>query len=326
MSSTTPPDQHSSPKNSVTAALYNPVFRWSFLHPRHWGMWLGIVFAAIFAFIPPRWRDALGRKISVLIVNRNGRVIRRARTNLAYCFPEKTDEEREDILRNAFATASQYMLGYSEFLVRSTRHNQNRGVIIGEENLIPLLDQGEKVIILAPHAWAVDYPAVMLAARGYKVTTIMKPQKNPIGDWLMHVQRMQYGGRIFARSAGVKPFVRSIKDGYLGYWLPDEDHGPANSVFVPFFGTEKATLKGFGKMARLSKAKVIPVLPAYNDQTSRYEVYILPALENFPTGDEEQDARAMNQAIEDLVTAHPEQYMWNLPLLQTQRDGSKIYS
>ncbi|KUJ00578.1 lipid A biosynthesis (KDO)2-(lauroyl)-lipid IVA acyltransferase [Vibrio sp. MEBiC08052] len=312
-------------QNSIDDYLYNPTFQWSFLHPRHWGTWLGILFAALFAFIPPKWRDGLARKIAKPIVNKNGRVVRRARINLAYCFPEKSEAEREQILHETFVKAAQYMLGYSEFLVRSTRHNQQRGELIGEENLLPLLDAGEKVIILAPHAWAVDYPAVMLAARGYKVTTIMKPQRNPIGDWLMHVQRMQYGGRIFARDAGVKPFVRSIKDGYIGYWLPDEDHGPQNSVFVPFFATEKATLKGFGKMARLSKAKVVPVLPAYNDKTSKYEVYILPAIENFPTGDEMQDARAMNQAIEDLVTPHPEQYMWNLFLLQTQRDGKKIY-
>lgn len=319
-------DQDAPKKNSIDAYLHNPTFQWSFLHPRHWGMWIGILFAVLLAFIPPKWRDRLARKLSTIVVNKNGRVVRRARTNLEYCFPEKSQQEREEIVRETFVKAAQYFLGYSEFIVRSTKHNQNRGVMIGEENIIPLLDAGEKVIILAPHAWAVDYPAVMLAARGYKVTTIMKPQRNPIGDWLMHVQRMQYGGRIFARDAGVKPFVRSIKDGYIGYWLPDEDHGPQNSVFVPFFATEKATLKGFGKMARLSKAKVVPILPAYNDKTSKYEVHILPALENFPTGDEEQDARAMNKAIEDLLTPRPEQYMWNLFLLQTQRDGKKIYS
>ncbi|MCG9650421.1 lauroyl-Kdo(2)-lipid IV(A) myristoyltransferase [Vibrio brasiliensis] len=312
-------------KNSIDKHLHNPTFEWSFLHPKHWGTWIGIFFAALFAFMPYRWRDSLARKLSVFAVKKNGRVVRRARVNLEYCFPEKSEQERQEILEETFVKAAQYLLGYSEFLVRSTKHNQSRGVMIGEENILPLLDAGENVIILAPHAWAVDYPAVMLAAKGYKVTTIMKPQRNPIGDWLMQVQRMQYGGRIFAREAGVKPFVRSIKDGYLGYWLPDEDFGPANSVFVPFFATEKATLKGFGKMARLSKAKVVPILPAYNDKTGKYEVHILPALENFPTGDEETDARAMNQAIEDLVRPRPEQYMWNLSLLKTRRDGVGIY-
>jgi lauroyl-KDO2-lipid IV(A) myristoyltransferase len=312
-------------QNNTDKHLYDPKFQWAFLHPKHWGTWLGILFAAILAFVPPKWRDSFARYVSTFIVKKNGRVVRRARINLEKCFPEKSPQEIQHIVEETFAKAAQYMLGYSEFLIRSTKHNQKRGVMIGEENLLPLLDAGENVIILAPHAWAVDYPAVMLAAQGYKVSTIMKPQNNPIGDWLMHVQRMQYGGRIFARSAGIKPFVRAIKDGYIGYWLPDEDHGPQNSVFVPFFATEKATLKGFGKMARLSKSKVVPVLPAYNDKTCRYEVHILPALEQFPSGDEEQDARAMNHAIEQLLRDKPEQYMWNLYLLETQRDGSRIY-
>jgi lauroyl-KDO2-lipid IV(A) myristoyltransferase len=312
-------------QNNTDKHLYDPKFQWAFLHPKHWGTWLGILFAALLAFTPPKWRDSFARYVSTFIVKKNGRVVRRARVNLEKCFPEKSPQEIQHIVEETFAKAAQYMLGYSEFLIRSTKHNQKRGVMIGENNLLPLLDAGENVIILAPHAWAVDYPAVMLAAQGYKVSTIMKPQNNPIGDWLMHVQRMQYGGRIFARSAGIKPFVRAIKDGYIGYWLPDEDHGPQNSVFVPFFATEKATLKGFGKMARLSKSKVVPVLPAYNDKTCRYEVHILPALEQFPSGDEEQDARAMNHAIEQLLHDKPEQYMWNLYLLETQRDGSRIY-
>ncbi|WP_375752208.1 lauroyl-Kdo(2)-lipid IV(A) myristoyltransferase [Vibrio sp. HN007] len=314
-----------SAKSSIDSYLYKPTFQWAFLHPKHWPTWLGILFSVILAFIPPRIRDSIATSLSKQIVKRNGRVVKRARINLTKCFPEKSETEIQQIIDNCFAKAAQFMLGYSELLVRSTKHNQNRGVMIGEENIIPHLDKGEKVIVLAPHAWAVDYPAIMLAARGYKIATIMKPQNNPIGDWLMHVQRMQYGGRIFARSAGIKPFIRSIKDGYVGYWLPDEDHGPQNSVFVPFFGTEKATLKGFGKMAKLSRAKVVPILPAYNDKTGKYEVHILPALEDFPTGDEELDARRMNQAIEELLMERPEQYMWNLYLLETQRDGKDIY-
>ncbi len=201
----------STDKNSVDKHLHNPTFQWNFLHPKYWGTWIGILFAALLAFMPVKLRDPMAAKLSRLVLKKNGRVVRRARTNLRYCFPDKSKQERQEILEKTFAKAAQYMLGYSEFLVRSTKHNQSRGVMIGEENLLPLLDAGENVIILAPHAWAVDYPAVMLAAKGYKVTTIMKPQRDPIGDWLMQVQRMQYGGRIFAREAGVKPLFALSK-------------------------------------------------------------------------------------------------------------------
>jgi lauroyl-Kdo2-lipid IVA myristoyltransferase len=306
--------------------LYDPTFKLGFLHPRYWFTWLGLGVAALLAYLPATIRDSLARKLSALVLKRkDSRVIRRSKINLSTCFPEKTDQEREAILNETYAKAAQYMLGYSELLMRSTKFNQDRGIIHGEENLFPLLESGERVIILALHAWAIDYPAVILASRGYKVTNIMKTQKNPIADWLMHKQRMQYGGRIFHRDVGIKPFLKSIKEGYIGYWAADEDLGRQHSVFVPFFGTEKATLKGFGKLARLTNAKIVPLLPAYNDQLHKYEVFILPALENFPTGDEEQDARMMNSAIEELLSGREEHYMWNLPLLRTRRDGRDVY-
>jgi lauroyl-KDO2-lipid IV(A) myristoyltransferase len=313
-------------ESKISHQLYNPKFTMALLHPKYWLTWFMVIIATLLAYVPSTFRDRLARWLSTFATTReDSRIIRRTKVNLSICFPEKSQQEREFILKETFAKAAQYMLSYSELLVRSTKFNQNKGIIHGEEHLFPLLEQGEKVIILALHAWAIDYPAVMLASRGYKVTNIMRPQKNELGEWLMHKQRMQYGGRIFDRKVGIKPFLRSIKEGYIGYWAADEDHGLNSSVFAPFFGTEKATLKGFGKLAKLTNAKIVPVLPAYNDKLHKYDVFILPALENFPTGDEEQDARMMNKAIEELLTGREEHYMWNLPLLKTRPDGSKPY-
>ncbi|MUL18304.1 lauroyl-Kdo(2)-lipid IV(A) myristoyltransferase [Aliivibrio fischeri] len=305
--------------------VYNPTFQWAFLHPRYWPTWLGIGFAIILAFIPFRLRDKLAAKIVKLVLKKPSGGIKRAKLNIATCFPEKSEQEQQKLLEDTYITGAQVMLGFSELLVRSRKHNEKRGIFVGGDNLFPLLEQKENIIILAPHAWAIDFPAILLASRGYHVTTMMKPQKNPITDWLMHVQRMQYGGKIYARSAGIKPLIKAIKEGYLAYYLPDEDHGPQNSVFVPFFATQKATLKGFGKLARLSKAKVVPMLPSYNSETGQFEIITLPVIADFPSGDEETDARAMNIAIEQLVTERPEQYMWVLNLLRSRPDGSRLY-
>ena len=41
-----------------------------------------------------------------------------------------------------------------------------------------------------------------------------------------------------------------------------------------------------------------------------YEVRFLPPLDNFPTGDEVEDARRMNEVIEQAIAGMPEQYFW----------------
>jgi lauroyl-KDO2-lipid IV(A) myristoyltransferase len=306
--------------------LHNPKFAWRFLAPRFWLTWLIVLFALVLAYVPFRIRDKLATKVVPLIMKKKSGALKRARLNIQHCFPEKSLEERETILRKSLETAAQFCFAYGELLVRSDKYKKSRNEIIGGENLFPLLDRGENVITLVPHCWSIDYTGSMLASLGYTVTTIMKPQKNPLTDWLMHTQRMQYGrGVVYPRSAGIKPFLQSVKKGYIGYYLPDEDLGAQHSVFVPFFGAEKATMKGLGKLTKLTKANIVPMFQAYNAKTGKYELHIFPALENFPTGDDTQDAIVMNKALEAMIETHTEQYMWILSLLRSRPDGTKLY-
>ena len=82
----------------------------------------------------------------------------------------------------------------------------------------------------------------------------------------------------------------------MGYYLPDEDFGAEQSVFVDFFATYKATLPGLNKMAKLAKAVVIPMFPRYNAKNGKYEMEIRPPMQL--SDDPEQSARAMNEEIE----------------------------
>lgn len=304
---------------------YLPTFKWSFLHPRYWGIWLGIALAGILAFVPFRLRDKLAEFIAKRILKLNNRAKKRAVTNLEHCFPEKTDQERFAILEQSYINAGCVLLGFATIMMRSKRYLEKRTLFRNEEIITQLVDNGENVILLVPHSWAVDYPAVQLASRGFPVAAMVKKQSNPVTDWLMNVQRLKYGGRTHERADGVKPFIKSVREGFLGYYLPDEDHGPENSVFVPFFASQKATLSGLGKLAKLSRAKIVPVMPVYNRETGNFEVIIQPPLAPFPSGDEAIDARMMNQRIEQFLDHDPGHYMWIINLLRSRPDGTQLY-
>lgn len=149
------------------------------------------------------------------------------------------------------------------------------------------------------------------------------PHKNPLVDWLWNRTRERFGGKMHARQNGIKPFLADVKKGELGYFLPDEDYGEQMSVYVPFFATEKATLPGLNKMARIANAKVIPLFSRYDEKESKYKIDVLPPLEF--SGGEEQSAREMNRVIEYFVSQYPEQYVWIFRLLKTRRNGEDIY-
>ena len=300
---------------------HNPKFSWSFLHPRYWGSWLTIFLGVLLSFLPNNARRGIATFIAKRLITLKRGANQRAKINLNLCFPEKTEAEREAILLQQYITAGTFLLGFASLSIRSKQWLENNTVIRGEHHLQTLKEQGQSAILLVPHTWAIDIPAVLLASRGLPVSAMAKKQHNALYDWLMHRQRVQYGGRVYERSGGIKPFIRSIKDGYLGYYLPDEDLGPEHSVFVDFFATQKATISGLGRLSKLSRAKIVPLLAMYNTETGQYEIDIQAPLDPFPLETEEQDARAMNQCIEDYVTQHPEQYMWILRLLKTRPEG-----
>ena len=110
------------------------------------------------------------------------------------------------------------------------------------------------------------------------------------------------------RNDGVKENVSALRSGEVLYLLPDMDFGPDGSVFVPFFGVPAATVPSIARFARLGRAKVISVVPRMTPQG--YDVQVLPAWENFPTGDLEADTLRGNQLLETLVLQMPAQYFW----------------
>jgi len=305
--------------------LYNPIFQWGFLHPRYWLTWISVLCAFIISLFPHNVKDWLAKLLANKLIKLNNRANKRANINLKLCFPEKTEEERKQILKATYRTAVNYILSFASISLLSKEHLEKKTQIIGLEHLTTHIEKKENIILLVPHSWAVDLPAILLASKGLPVTTIMKEQKNPIYNWLIHKQRMQYGGRIYERNAGIKPFLKSIKKGYLGYYLPDEDHGPEQSVFAPFFATEKATLTVIGKLARMTKAKMIPIMAGFDADKGQFLVEVYPAIQDFPTNDDMTDAIIINHQITQMFTQYPEQYMWILNLLRSKKDGTKNY-
>ncbi|WP_105902677.1 lauroyl-Kdo(2)-lipid IV(A) myristoyltransferase [Vibrio gangliei] len=305
-------------RNDFDELAYNPHFKLNFLAPSYWATWLGIFVICLTSFLPKRLQSYIAKLLTSIIIKSKSGATKRARVNLAMCFPEKSSKEQEAILYQMYITAAMFMMNFASLSLRNKNWLERHTEIRGFKNIQKVLDEGENVILLVPHTWAIDIPAVLFASRGFPVSAMAKSQKNLLADWLMHKQRVQYGGRVYDRSVGIKPFIKSIrKDNYLGYYLPDEDLGKEHSVFVDFFATQKATISGLGRLSKLSKAKIVPLFAMFNSKTGQFELDVYPALP-FPTENEHKDARIMNECIENYVTQTPEQYMWILRLLKTR--------
>lgn len=307
-------------KSKKSPAEFIPVFQKSFLAPRYWGSWLAIGACAGIALVPPRLRDpllgGLGRFAGK--VARSAR--RRAQINLLYCLPERSEAEREAIIDQMFATAPQSMVMMAELALRPQKA-LTRIRWHGRQQIDQMRDEGQNVIFLVPHGWAVDIPAMALACEGQKMAAMFHNQRNPVMDYIWNAVRRRFGGRLHARNDGIKPFISSVRQGYWGYYLPDQDHGAEHSEFVDFFATYKATLPAVGRLMKVCRARVVPLFPVYDVKTHSLDIYLREPMDDLLEADDVTLARRMNEEVEHLVRPNPEQYTWILKLLKTRRPG-----
>lgn len=300
---------------------YIPQFEKEFLLPRYWGAWLGVFALAGVALVPASVRDPLLGKLGRLGGRLGKSARRRAQINLLYCFPEKSVAEREAIVDEMFATAPQSMVLMAELAIRGPDKIASRVEWQGKEIIDEMQRNGENVIFLVPHGWGVDIPAMLMASRGQTMAAMFHNQGNKVFDYVWNRVRRRFGGRLHARNDGIKPFIHSVRQGYWGYYLPDQDHGPEQSEFVDFFATYKATLPAIGRLMKVCRARVLPLFPVYDGKTHRLTIMVRPPMDDLLDADDNTIARRMNEEVEIFVGPYPEQYTWILKLLKTRKPG-----
>ncbi len=296
-----------------------PVFKKSFFSPRYWFAWFGMGTIVAIAMLPPSFRDPVLGKLGRLVGRLSKSARCRAQINLSLCFPEYSETEREAIVDAMFATALQSIVMMAELVMRGPEKIHQRVCWKGQEVIEKMRRSNEKVIFLVPHGWSVDIPAMLMASKGKRMAAMIHNQKNPVIDYVWNTARRSFGGRLHVRNDGIKPFVQSVRQGYWGYYLPDQDHGPEYSVFVDFFATYKATLPVIGRLMKISRAKIIPLFPSYDGEKHFLTIEVRPPIDDLSVADEKTVARRINEELEMFIQPHPEQYTWSLKILKTRK-------
>ena len=320
MKKTTEQANHKSLQGQLPTLYYEPEFEWSFLHPRYWSIWLLILLLAICAILPRRVAHAIGSAMGDVFYKVNKKRRHIASTNIKMCFPKLTDAQRYEMLRSHFRLYGQNFIDLGLFWWAPFWRLQHLTYIRGINHYMNLVNRGENIILLTPHAIGIDYAGIY-ASKISSGVSMMKALKNPLLNWFVCKGRSRFGAKMILREMGLKPMVRAIKRKIVCYYIPDEDFGPDLSIFVPFFGVPSATLPVLGRMAKMTNAKVVPVITKFLPNGKGYEINFLKPLDDFPSNDELEDTRRMNQALEELIRLAPEQYMWTLKWFKTRPDS-----
>ena len=251
-----------------------------------------------------------------------GRERRRvALINLRLCFPEKSEDERQDIARRHFIAFSRAVLDRTLGWWASRQRLARLFRIRGAEHLHD--PAGRPIIMLAPHFVGLDAGGTRITME-VPLCSVFSNQKNPVFNRLLYNGRMRFNPPVLlSRQEGLRKIVKAMKEGRPFYYLPDMDFGPKESIFVPFFGVQAATIPALSRLVRLTGARVVPVIT--RQVADGYDVEVMPAWDNFPGASVEEDTAFMNRFIESQVLPMPEQYFWLHKRFKTRPPGEQRF-
>ena len=264
----------------------------------------------VLARLPLAWVRALGwllgNVLYAVVVPRRRVVL----TNLRLCFATWTESRRKQVARQHFVHFAQAWLDRGWLWHGSSETVRHRLRITGSTELFKGPEPQQRLVIFAPHFVGLDAGWTALTAQiDRHFATIYSHQSNAqVDEWVLTGRKRFGKTKLFDRADGPKPIVKALRNGELLYLLPDMNYGLQESVFVPFYGVPAATVTSLTRLARLGRARVVPVITRITREG--YEVQVLPAWTDVPGLDVTADTALMNQRLQGYIDSMPAQYFW----------------
>ncbi|WP_442489054.1 LpxL/LpxP family Kdo(2)-lipid IV(A) lauroyl/palmitoleoyl acyltransferase [Halomonas litopenaei] len=304
-------------KDTTTAPRY-----WT--QPRYWPTYLAIAAMRASAWLPWRCKLALGRLIGLAAWRFAGRRRHITETNIRLCFPELDPAAQARLVKQSFLANGIGIFETATGWCRDPEHLRHRVTFKGQEHMAKVQAEGKGALIIGIHFSTLDLGGA-LHSLFFPADVVYRPHDNPVFERFMTRARNGIFGTAIDRH-DLRGVVRRIKTGHHVWYSPDQDFGRDASVFAPFFGVEAASIKLTAKIAKMTGAPVMPLIFHRNPDNRTYSLEYLPALDNFPSGDEVADAARINAVIEAAIRRHPEQYLWMHRRFKTRPRGeAKIY-
>lgn len=280
-----------------------------------------LIFALLWIahFLPNRALAAIGNIVGMLLFWLIPERRHVTRINLEKCFPQMPAAEREALARAHFRAFARSFVDRSLLWWAPRARVEALVRIEGLEHLRKLA--GQPVILFAPHFVGMDAGGTRVTCEA-DIVSMYSNQKDEKFNELLLRGRSRFGDQLMvSRQQGIRATLTAMRAGRPFYYLPDQDFGPRDAIFVPFFGIPAATVPGLARIARLAGAKVLPCVTRLLPAGEGYAVRIEPPWENFPGADLAADTRRMNEYIERRVLDMPEQYLWMHKRFKTRPEG-----
>ncbi len=271
------------------------------------------VFVAFLRLLPDRWMFALARGLAGLAwcFPRRRRV---GRFHLRQALPALSEKERDSLLRESCRQLGQEA---AEILVYGQRLRDgfldrvefSAGC---KEQLLSL--RGKGAIFVQGHLGAFELGGAVLGQLGLDPAFPMRmPNNYYLGQDLV-AKRAGWGVTLLPRQGAVRQMMKHLRQGGSVVLATDQNahHAP---IFVPWFGVPAATERAAASLCLKLGTPLVVFWCLRSAQLGCWSFGCVVLTE----GGERQEATdeavvaltsRMHQHLEDVIRAHPEQYLW----------------
>ena len=256
-----------------------------------------------------------------------GRLRRAGMRNLEIAFPEKTERERERILRGVFRSLG-WQVG--EFCKMGGYTAEQASKFIrydGLEHYLAARAKGKGVLVLTGHLGAWELSSFYHSLMGYPMSLVIRRLDNPLVDEFVNRIRCLHGNRVIHKDDFARGLLNSMHRGETVGILMDTNMTPPQGVFVPYFGVDACTASGLARVALHSGAAVLPGFLVWEAAEKKYVLRFGEELELMRTGDPAADIVAntalFTATIEAYVRRYPEQWLWVHRRWKTRPEGEE---
>jgi len=231
--------------------------------------------------------------------------------NLRQALPGLDPEQRLTVYRALSRNLGRVLADFARLSVMEASAARN---LVQFEDLSVLERHRGGALLLTAHYGNWEALAAALAARGFPLTVLGARQRNPLVEDLFSRYRSRMGLEAVSVSQGLRPVVRSLKEGRLVATLADQDGGP-EGFFLPFLGRPASVQAG---VFRLAVRTGVPVFTGFcyrDGDVWRAETQepLLPQAGDSPEAREAEARRlaaAYTKRVEDYVRRRPDHWFW----------------
>jgi KDO2-lipid IV(A) lauroyltransferase len=237
-------------------------------------------------------------------------------TNLRLAFPEKSDEERAQLLRECFDSLGRQLGLFSQMASRSREELKQLIEVRGWENLeAAVAEHGQKLVLYTGHLGAWELTSFGFSMLGHCFTFIVRRIDNPRIEQMVDRVRSKFGNSTIDKLSAARSMLKIMRSGETSIGLlPDLNTLDDEAIFVDFFGVPAATTFIVAKMALRTQTPIVPVFSPWSAETGKYLIIVEPLISVETTGDEEADVRRVTteitRRVENQIRQYPGQWLW----------------